>query len=231
MLARRLAGLSEGELQRRQKSADVALLNMGITFAVYGHQAGTEKIWPFDLIPRIIEADEWRKIDLGLKQRIRALNLFIDDLYHDRKIVRDGVFPEYMVHSSKCFLGRCHGVNPPRGIWCHITGTDLVRARRDVAVGERTATIELDLDPSKPFDRVVLSEPIELGQRVRRFRISLRAAEGAPWQPIAEGTTIGHKRIVRVPRAAGTALRVEVLDARAQPILGAVSVHGGPSQP
>lgn len=127
LIARRLAALSDGELQRRQKAADLALLNMGITFAVYGHQAGTEKIWPFDLIPRIIEAQEWNRIETGLKQRIRALNLFIDDLYHDRKIVKDGVFPEYMASSSKCFLNRCAGLNPPQGIWCHITGTDLVR--------------------------------------------------------------------------------------------------------
>jgi uncharacterized circularly permuted ATP-grasp superfamily protein len=108
----------------------LALLNMGITFNVYGHEAGTEKIWPFDIMPRIIEAREWRGIEAGLKQRITALNLFIDDLYHDQKIVRDGVVPEYMVHqSSKCFLKRCVGLNPPRGIWCHITGTDLVRDR------------------------------------------------------------------------------------------------------
>ncbi len=127
MLARRLALLSEGELLRRQKAADLALLNMGITFAVYGHQAGTEKIWPFDLIPRIIEGNEWAKIEAGLKQRIHALNLFIDDLYHEQRIVRDGVFPEYMAASSKCFLNRCAGLNPPKGIWCHITGTDLVR--------------------------------------------------------------------------------------------------------
>ncbi len=128
-LALRLQSLSQGELQRRQKLADLALLNMGITFNVYGHEAGTEKIWPFDLIPRIIESAEWKYVEDGLKQRIRALNLFIDDMYHERKIVRDGVFPEYMAQSSKCFLGRCGGLNPPRGIWCHITGTDLVRDR------------------------------------------------------------------------------------------------------
>jgi len=127
LLARKLAALSDGELQRRQKAADLALLNMGITFAVYGHQAGTEKIWPFDLIPRIIEAHEWNRIETGLKQRIRALNLFIDDLYHEQKIVRDGIFPEYMAKSSKCFQDRCAGLNPPKNIWCHITGTDLVR--------------------------------------------------------------------------------------------------------
>ena len=127
LLVRRLQALSEGELQQRHKAAELALLNMGITFAVYGHEAGTEKIWPFDLIPRIIEIDEWNYIAAGLKQRIIALNMFIDDLYHDQKIVRDGVFPEYMASSAKNFLKPCAGVSPPKGIWCHITGTDLVR--------------------------------------------------------------------------------------------------------
>ncbi len=127
LLLERLQGLSDGELQRRQKAADLALLNMGITFNVYGHEAGTEKIWPFDILPRIIEGPEWAVIERGLKQRIHALNLFIDDLYHEAKIVKDGVVPEWLVSSGKCFRGPCHGLNPPRGIWCHITGTDLVR--------------------------------------------------------------------------------------------------------
>jgi uncharacterized circularly permuted ATP-grasp superfamily protein len=127
VLAQRLASLSEGELQRRQKAADLALLNMGITFNVYGHEAGTEKIWPFDIIPRIIEYPEWDFIERGLKQRIRALNLFIDDIYHDQKIIHDGVVPQWLIHSGKCFLEACAGLNPPRGAWCHITGTDLVR--------------------------------------------------------------------------------------------------------
>lgn len=122
LLLRRLRGLQDGELVLRQRAADMALLNMGITFNVYGHEAGTEKIWPFDIIPRIIEAREWRGIAAGLKQRITALNLFIDDLYHEQKIVRDGVFPESMLHSSKCFLKPCIGVDPPRRVWCHITG-------------------------------------------------------------------------------------------------------------
>jgi uncharacterized circularly permuted ATP-grasp superfamily protein len=127
LLARRLRSLAEGELPRRQKAADMALLNMGITFNVYGHEAGTEKIWPFDLIPRIIEFQEWQYIEKGLKQRIRALNMFIDDMYCQQRIVRDKVFPEYLARSSKCFLDRCAGIRPPKGIWCHITGTDLVR--------------------------------------------------------------------------------------------------------
>lgn len=127
ILSARLNALSPGELQRKQREADHELLNMGITFNVYGHEAGTEKIWPFDLIPRMIEEAEWRYIEQGLRQRIRALNLFIHDMYHERKIVRDGVFPEYMVQSSKCFLPQCVGLSPSRNIWCHITGTDLVR--------------------------------------------------------------------------------------------------------
>src|SRR5687768_12520083 len=126
-LVRRLQNLSDGELQQRQKAAEVALLNMGITFNVYGHEAGTEKIWPFDIIPRIIDGQEWDLIERGLKQRIHALNLFIDDMYHDRRIIQDGAVPEWLIASARNYLKQCQGMNPSRGIWCHITGTDLVR--------------------------------------------------------------------------------------------------------
>ncbi len=126
-VAKRLRSLSSGELERRQKAADLALLNMGITFNVYGHEAGTEKIWPFDIVPRIIEFDEWTYIERGLKQRIHALNLFIDDLYNDKKILRDKAIPDWLIDTGKAFLRPCAGLKPPRGIWCHITGTDLVR--------------------------------------------------------------------------------------------------------
>jgi uncharacterized circularly permuted ATP-grasp superfamily protein len=126
-LARRLMSLSDGELERRQKAADLALLNMGITFNVYGHEAGTEKVWPFDIVPRIIDGREWDRIERGLKQRIHALNLFIDDVYNQRKILRDRVVPEWLIDSGKCLLEKCAGLKPPHGIWCHVTGTDLVR--------------------------------------------------------------------------------------------------------
>ena len=129
LLIDRLDSLSGGELERRQRAADLALMNMGITFTVYGHESGTEKVWPFDLIPRIVEAYEWDFIECGLKQRIEALNLFIDDIYHDQKIVRDGVLPAHLLASSNCFLPECVGLNPAHAIWCHITGTDLVRDR------------------------------------------------------------------------------------------------------
>src|ERR1043166_3041246 len=95
-LARNLEALPEGELIRRQKSADRALVQMGITFNVYGESAGVEKTLPFDLIPRIIAAEEWRRIEQGLKQRIEALNLFISDIYHNQKIIREGVVPKHV---------------------------------------------------------------------------------------------------------------------------------------
>src|SRR6202171_665099 len=90
-LVQLIEAMTDGELLRRQQSAERALLHMGITFNVYGDSAGTERIFPFDLVPRIVAAAEWNGIEQGLKQRIRALNLFIDDLYHTQKSVRDQV--------------------------------------------------------------------------------------------------------------------------------------------
>jgi uncharacterized circularly permuted ATP-grasp superfamily protein len=121
--------LPDGELLRRQQSAERALLHMGITFNVYGDSAGTERIFPFDLVPRIVAASEWDHIERGLKQRIRALNLFLDDIYHQQKIVKDGAIPAEIIRSAKSFRAPCVGMSPPRGVWCHITGTDLVRHR------------------------------------------------------------------------------------------------------
>jgi uncharacterized circularly permuted ATP-grasp superfamily protein len=127
ILAEKLATLSESELRRRQQSAEAALMNMGITFNVYGNADGTEKIFPFDIIPRIIEAHDWQTIELGLKQRIHALNLFLKDIYGDQKIIADGVIPLHVIESSQGFLRPCIGLTPPRDIWCHISGIDLVR--------------------------------------------------------------------------------------------------------
>ncbi len=129
LLVRMIESLAQGELLRRQQAAEGALLQMGITFNVYGDSQGTERIFPFDLIPRIVGDSEWSWIERGLKQRIHALNLFIDDIYHTQRIVKDGVIPEEIIRSARCFRPECVGLNPPRGIWCHITGTDLVRDR------------------------------------------------------------------------------------------------------
>jgi len=94
---------------------------------VYGDSAGTERAFPFDLIPRILRADEWTWIERGLKQRIQALNHFINDIYHDQKILKDKIIPSEVIQSAVFYRPQCAGINPPQGVWCHITGTDLIR--------------------------------------------------------------------------------------------------------
>lgn len=127
LLIDQLSSMSIEDLLRRQQSMDRALMQMGITFTVYGAAEGTEKIFPFDLVPRMVEAFEWGHIEAGLKQRIKALNKFIHDVYHDQEIVRDGVVPKDLLDQAKSFRHQCVGLNPPGDIWCHVTGTDLVR--------------------------------------------------------------------------------------------------------
>jgi uncharacterized circularly permuted ATP-grasp superfamily protein len=126
-LVKAIESLPDGELLTRQQAAEQALLQMGITFNVYGEKAGVEKIFPFDILPRIVCSAEWSRIEAGLKQRIRALNLFIDDIYHHQRILKDGIVPKDIIFSAKSYRQQCLGWNPPAGIWCHITGTDLVR--------------------------------------------------------------------------------------------------------
>ena len=127
LLARTIHSLPDADLLRRQRAAERALLHMGITFNVYGHEAGTEKILPFDLVPRVVPAREWATLERGLAQRARALNLFIDDVYHARRIISDRVVPAEIVDSATSYLPGCRGLDPPRGVWCHVNGTDLVR--------------------------------------------------------------------------------------------------------
>jgi uncharacterized circularly permuted ATP-grasp superfamily protein len=129
LLQERIASLPDGELLARQAAAERLLLQNGITFNVYSDNAATEKIFPFDIIPRILEAAEWDWLEKGLKQRVYALNLFIDDIYHEQKILKDKIIPESLIHSARSFRKECVGLNPPQKVWCHITGTDLVRDR------------------------------------------------------------------------------------------------------
>src|SRR5215472_15517121 len=121
--------LPEGQLLRCKMAAERLLLQMGITFNVYADSAGTERIFPFDLVPRIVPAEEWTWVERGLRQRIHALNAFIDDIYHDQKILKDGTIPAEIITSAASYRKQCQGLNPPRGIWCHIAGIDLVRDR------------------------------------------------------------------------------------------------------
>jgi uncharacterized circularly permuted ATP-grasp superfamily protein len=126
-LYHRLLELAPSELKQRQQTADVAFLNQGITFTVYGHDAGTEKIFPYDLLPRIITSDEWATLERGLAQRIKALNLFLKDLYHDEKILKDGLIPRELVYSCKHYRREMRGLRVRRDIYVSVVGTDLVR--------------------------------------------------------------------------------------------------------
>ncbi len=127
LLIERINSLSTGELLMRQQAAQAAMMKLGATFNVYGDSEGTERIFPFDVVPRIISASEWEFLETGLKQRIHALNLFITDIYGEQKIIKDGIIPIELINSASGFMKPCLGLKTPEEIWCHITGTDLVR--------------------------------------------------------------------------------------------------------
>jgi len=122
-----LVNLSPKELAERQLAADLAIKVMGVTFTVYSEGKNVDRAWPFDIIPRVITSKEWERAEAGLKQRTRALNHFIQDVYGAQKIVKDGVFPGDVLTESVNFRPQCVGVKPRGGIWAHICGTDLVR--------------------------------------------------------------------------------------------------------
>jgi len=126
-LVEHLRALESAELRERQNLAEIDILAQGITFTVYSDGRGIDRAWPFDIIPRVIAASEWRRIEAGLTQRLRAINCFIDDLYHDQRIVADGVFPADLLDHSVNFRPECRGVSPAHGVWAHISGSDLVR--------------------------------------------------------------------------------------------------------
>ncbi len=119
--------LTASEISDRRQQADSSFLEHGITFTVYGDEGGTERIFPFDLIPRVIPESEWSMVENGLRQRIIAINLFLNDIYHGRKIIKDGIIPEEIVNSSKNYRPEMIGFDPPQGVYAHICGTDLIR--------------------------------------------------------------------------------------------------------
>jgi uncharacterized circularly permuted ATP-grasp superfamily protein len=123
----RLLDLTPQELHERQQTADLSFLHQGITFTVYGHDEGTERIFPYDLLPRIITASEWNTIEHGLAQRLTALNLFLHDIYHEGKILADKVVPFELIYSCKHYRREMRGVKVPRGVYVSVCGTDLVR--------------------------------------------------------------------------------------------------------
>ncbi len=128
-LLRMISGLPREELQRRKHSADVSFLMQGITFTVYGREEGTERIFPYDLIPRLVTGEEWDVIERGLTQRITALNLFLHDVYHDGKVLAQGVIPREIVYSCQHFRRQMRGLLVPRNVYVAVAGTDLVRLK------------------------------------------------------------------------------------------------------
>jgi uncharacterized circularly permuted ATP-grasp superfamily protein len=119
--------LTPPEFEAKREAIDNAFLRQGVTFNVYGDAAGAEKIFPFDLLPRIIPAKEWEHLERGLTQRITALNLFLHDIYHEQKILKDGVIPEFYILSARHFRREFVNFNVPKDIYIHICGTDLIR--------------------------------------------------------------------------------------------------------
>ncbi len=126
-LIRYLRQFSNEEIERRKKLAEVAIKQMGVSFTIYSEAGNIDRAWPFDIIPRTISATQWRTTAEGLSQRLRALNLFIDDLYHDQRILKDKIIPEHVIKQSKNFRKECIGASPKHGVWAHICGSDLVR--------------------------------------------------------------------------------------------------------
>ena len=128
-LLERFNEMADGEIERKQALATNTFLNQGVTFTVYSDNQGTERIFPFDLIPRIIPRREWEHVERGLVQRIKALNLFLKDLYHEQRIIKEGVIPEEVVLSGKHFRKELVGFDVPKDVYIHICGSDLIRDR------------------------------------------------------------------------------------------------------
>ena len=120
----------EAEFGRRRALIDLTLRNQGITFTVYGDEAGTERTFPFDPFPRVIPADEWAQLEKGLIQRVRALNLFLEDIYHDQEILKDEIVPEHLVLNNPNYRRQVHGIDVPHRAYTHIVGCDLIRDDR-----------------------------------------------------------------------------------------------------
>lgn len=126
-LTSHLRSMNDEEVKLRKEAAELAIRLMGISFTVYSEGDNIDRDWPYDIIPRIIAAKEWRKTEAGLKQRLKALNRFIDDVYNEQKIFKDRIIPKDLVLRSENYRKECAGMRPAYGVWSHICGTDLVR--------------------------------------------------------------------------------------------------------
>src|ERR1043166_2862885 len=127
LMQTRLKELGAEEIARRQQAADASFLQQGITFTVYGAEEGTEKIFPYDVLPRLVTSAEWDTLQRGLTQRITALNLFLRDVYHEGRILADGVVPADLIYSCKHYRREMRGVDAASGAYLTVVGSDLIR--------------------------------------------------------------------------------------------------------
>jgi uncharacterized circularly permuted ATP-grasp superfamily protein len=127
LLAEYFSEMQPQELVERQHAVDSTIVDMGISFTIYSQGDNIDRAWPLDIIPRAMPGSEWDHVERGLIQRLKALNLFIDDLYNERRILKDKIVPAELIDSSKNYLEPCRGVRPKHGVWAHICGSDLVR--------------------------------------------------------------------------------------------------------
>lgn len=127
LLSDYLDSLGHNALDTRKKAAEYAIMEMGVTFTVYSDEGNIDRAWPFDIIPRIIEYSEWQRVEAGLKQRLKALNCFINDVYNEQSFIKEGLIPAEIISSSSNFLAQCIGMQPKHGVWANICGSDLVR--------------------------------------------------------------------------------------------------------
>ncbi|KTT72344.1 circularly permuted type 2 ATP-grasp protein [Sphingomonas endophytica] len=126
-----LTDTPDGELRRRQQSAETTFRQLGITFAVYGESEASERIIPFDIVPRVFLADEWARLSEGLVQRVEAINAFLVDIYGEQRILKEGVLPADLILGNAQFRPEIAGIRPPHDVWAHICGIDLVRTGPD----------------------------------------------------------------------------------------------------
>jgi uncharacterized circularly permuted ATP-grasp superfamily protein len=126
-VSRYIESLGADELRNRQRAASAEIRAEGITFVVVDQHGNIDREWPFDVIPRVMDAEEWERIDDGLEQRLAALNCFIGDLYGSQRVIKDGILPKEVLATSRFFLETCVGMKPRHGVWAHICGSDLVR--------------------------------------------------------------------------------------------------------
>ena len=187
-----------GRLTEKMRDAERVFRKTGITFAVYGDAESAERLIPFDIVPRIISGSEWRRLTLGIEQRVQALNAFLDDIYHRQEILRAGRVPKELVAANEAFLPEMIGMRPPGGVYTHIIGVDIVRTGEDeFFVLEDNARTPSGVSYMLENRETMMQLFPELFQRVR-----VRPVENYPQLLRQSLSAVGPGRLKDAPRIA-----------------------------